>query len=115
LVSGGAGVVVAGVVVDGAEVSVTGGTVVDSGGVVGDGIVVDGDVGEVVGAVVDGGVDVEEGTVDVGAGVGSCCARAVPVVVHTTTTMATHAMVPVRVHRGQITASLPSVRGPNRT
>jgi hypothetical protein len=108
----------AGVVVDGAGVSVTGGTVVDTGGVVVDGIVVDdADDGEVVGEVADGGVDVEGGTVDVddGAGVGSCCARAVAVVVHTTTTMATHAMVPVRVHRGQITASLPPIRGPNRT
>jgi Methyltransferase domain len=80
-----------------------------------DGIVGDDDVGEVVGAVVDGGVDVEEGMVDVGAGVGSCCARAVAVVVHTTTTMATNARVPVRAHRGQITASLPFARGPNRT
>jgi hypothetical protein len=97
----------AGVVVDGAGVSVTGGTVVVTGGVVGKGIVVDGIV--VDGAVVDGGTDVEDGTVDVdgGAGVGSCCARAVAVVVHTTTTMATNARVPVRADRGQITASYP--------
>ena len=101
----------AGVVVDGAGVSVTGGTVVVTGGVVVDGLVVDGIVvdGAVGGAVVDGGIDVEDGTVGVdgGAGVGSCCARAVAVVVHTTTTMATNAKVPVRAHRGQITASYP--------
>jgi hypothetical protein len=99
----------AGVVVDGVGVTVTGGTVVDSGCVVGDGIVVDGGIGEVGGAVVDGGVDVEDGTVDVdgGAGVGSCCARAAAVVVHTTSAVATNARVPVRAHRGQITASYP--------
>jgi hypothetical protein len=95
----------AGVVVDGAGASVTGGTVVDTGGVVVDGIVVDdGDDGEVDGPVVDGGGTAE---VDDGGGVGSCCARAVAVVVQTASAVATNARVPVRAHRGQITASYP--------
>jgi hypothetical protein len=34
--------------------------------------------------------------------------------VHTTTMEATNATVPVRAHRGQITASIPFARGPNR-